>query len=75
MPDHVIEDADFHIKAPKPVEQLLKEAAEKEKKAEDDAKPAEKGPVKIPDVKEEIAKAAAAPEDAQAKADAAPAFV
>jgi len=64
MPDHVIEDPEFHIKAPKPVEKLLAEAAENEKKAEEAAKPAEPGPVKIPDVKEEIAKAAAAPEDA-----------
>lgn len=64
MPSHVIEDADFHIKAPAPVEKLLAAAAAGEKAAEEAAKPPAPGPVKIPNVEEEIKKAAAAPEDA-----------
>jgi len=39
MPDHVIEDGDFHIKAPAPIEKVLKDAAAAEAKAEDAAKP------------------------------------
>jgi len=38
MPDHVIEDGDFHIKAPAPVEKVMADAAKAEAKAEDDAK-------------------------------------
>ena len=38
MPDHVIEDPDFHIRAPKPVETMLKEQAAAEQAAEDGAK-------------------------------------
>merc|ERR1711934_397979 len=39
MPDHVIEDPDFHVKAPAPVEKVLNDAAKAEAKAETDANP------------------------------------
>jgi len=39
MPDHVIEDGDFHVKAPAPVDKLLKDAKAAEDKAEADAAP------------------------------------
>jgi len=45
MPDHVIEDGDFHVKAPAPVEKVMADAAKAEAKAEDDAKkPAAEAP-------------------------------
>merc|ERR1711981_418340 len=34
MPDHVIEDADFHVKAPAPVEKVIADAAKAEAAAE-----------------------------------------
>lgn len=66
MPDHVVEEADFHVKAPAPIEKVMADAAKAEAKAETDAAPA--------------APAAAAPADAAAEAApaaeaAAPAFV
>merc|ERR1711981_232212 len=39
MPDHVIEDGDFHVKAPAPVEKVMADAAKAEAKAEADAAP------------------------------------
>merc|ERR1719504_152619 len=39
MPDHVIEDPDFHVKAPAPIEKVLNDAAKAEAKAESDANP------------------------------------
>merc|ERR1719263_1006116 len=39
MPDHVIEDGDFHVKAPAPVDKLLNDAKAAEDKAEADAAP------------------------------------
>lgn len=60
MPDHVIENPDFHIKAPAPVEKVMADAAKAEAKAETDAAPP---------------KAAAAPAEAPAAEEAAPAFV
>jgi len=39
MPDHVVEDPDFHVKAPAPVEKVLNDAAKAEAKAEADANP------------------------------------
>lgn len=44
MPDHVIEDGDFHVKAPKPIEAVLKDQKKAEDKAEADAAPAEAAP-------------------------------
>jgi len=59
MPDHVMDDPDFHVKAPAPVEKVMADAAKAEAKAEADAAPPKKD-----------AKAAAAPAEA-----AAPSFV
>jgi len=42
MPDHVIEDAAFHIKAPAPIEKVMADAAAAEKKAEETANPPKK---------------------------------
>merc|ERR1711981_1269815 len=42
MPDHVIEDGDFHVKAPAPVEKLIADAAKAEQAAEDKANPPKK---------------------------------
>merc|ERR1719498_756321 len=42
MPDHVIEDPDFHVKAPAPIEKVLNDQAKAEKKAEDTANPPKK---------------------------------
>merc|ERR1711981_1308795 len=39
MPDHVIENPDFHVKAPAPVEKVMADAAKAEAKAESDAAP------------------------------------
>jgi len=39
MPDHVIEDGDFHVKAPAPVEKVMADAKKAEDKAEADAAP------------------------------------
>jgi len=39
MPDHVIEDPDFHVKAPAPVKKVLNDAAKAEAKAEETANP------------------------------------
>merc|ERR1712147_285341 len=39
MPDHVIEDPDFHVKAPAPMEKVLNDAAKAEAKAEETANP------------------------------------
>lgn len=44
MPDHVIEDPDFHVKAPAPVEKVLNDAAKAEAKAEADANPKKEKP-------------------------------
>jgi hypothetical protein len=63
MPDHVIEDADFHVKAPAPVEKVLNDAAKAEKAAEDKANPPKK------------AAAEAAPAEAAPAEVAAPSFV
>lgn len=65
MPDHVIEDADFHVKAPAPVEKVLNDAAKAEAKAEAEANPE----------KPKGKKAAAAAAAAEAPAAAAPSFV
>jgi len=35
MPDHVIEDGDFHVKAPAPLEKVMADAAKAEAKAEE----------------------------------------
>merc|ERR1712010_117248 len=40
MPDHVIEDGDFHVKAPAPVEKIIADQAKAEAKAEESAAPA-----------------------------------
>jgi len=64
MPDHVIENPDFHVKAPAPVEKVLADAAKAEEAAEKAANPP----------KEEAKEAAAAPAAPAADA-AAPAFV
>jgi hypothetical protein len=61
MPDHVIEDPDFHVKAPAPVEKVLNDAAKAEATAEAIANPPKK-------------EAAAAAAEA-APAEAAPSFV
>lgn len=37
MPDHVIENPDFHVKAPAPVEKVMADAAKAEAKAESDS--------------------------------------
>ena len=66
MPDHVIEDGDFHVKAPAPVEKVMADAAKAEQKAEDIANP----PKKVKEAEKAAAAAAAA-----APAEAAPAFV
>ena len=42
MPDHVVEDGDFHVKAPAPIEKVLNDAAKAEAKAEADAAPPKK---------------------------------
>merc|ERR1712039_820874 len=42
MPDHVIEDPDFHVKAPAPVEKVLNDAAKAEAAAEEKANPKKK---------------------------------
>lgn len=39
MPDHVVEEADFHVKAPAPIEKVMADAAKAEAKAEADAAP------------------------------------
>merc|ERR1712032_658454 len=52
MPDHVIEDGDFHVKAPAPIEKIIADQAKAEKKAEETANP---------EAKEEAAPAEAAP--------------
>jgi hypothetical protein len=39
MPDHVIENPDFHVKAPAPVEKIIAEQAKAEAKAEAAANP------------------------------------
>ena len=77
MPDHVIEDGDFHVKAPAPIEKVLKEAEKAEEKAEADAKPKA-----APTAAAELAKkggaegaAEAAAAEAPAAEEAAPAFV
>ena len=44
MPDHVIEDGDFHVKAPAPIEKVIADQAKAEKKAEEAAAPAEAAP-------------------------------
>ena len=61
MPDHVIEDGDFHVKAPAPLEKVMADAAKAEAKAEE-------APAKAAAPAE--AAAAAAPAE-----EAAPAFV
>lgn len=61
MPDHVIENPDFHVKAPAPVEKVMADAAKAEAAAEAAAAPPKPA-----------AAAAAAPEAAP---EAAPAFV
>jgi len=62
MPDHVIEDPDFHVKAPAPVEKVLNDATKAEKAAEDTANPPKKA-------------AADAPAEAAPAEVAAPSFV
>jgi len=42
MPDHVIEDGDFHVKAPAPIEKVMADQAAAEKKAEEKANPPKK---------------------------------
>lgn len=64
MPDHVIDNPDFHVKAPAPVEKIIAEAAKGEAAAEAAAAPA-------PAPKA----AAAAPAAEPAAEEAAPAFV
>jgi len=64
MPDHVIEDPDFHVKAPAPMEKVLNDAAKAEAAAEAVANP--------PKPAAAAAAAAAAP---AAPAEAAPSFV
>merc|ERR1712010_396603 len=64
MPDHVIENPDFHVKAPAPIEKVMADAAKAEEKAEKDAAP--------PAPKKATAPAAA---DAAPAAEAAPSFV
>jgi hypothetical protein len=44
MPDHVIEDGDFHVKAPAPIEKVIADQAKAEKKAEEAAAPEEAAP-------------------------------
>jgi len=44
MPDHVIEDGDFHVKAPAPIEKVIADQAKAEKKAEEAAAPKEEAP-------------------------------
>jgi len=61
MPDHVVEDPDFHVKAPAPIEKVMADQAKAEKAAEDKANP--------PKPKADAAAAPAAP------AEAAPSFV
>jgi len=39
MPDHVIENPDFHVRAPAPVEKIIAEQAKAEAKAEAAANP------------------------------------
>jgi len=65
MPDHVIDNADFHVKAPAPIEKVIAEAAKGEAAAEAAAAPA-------PAPK---AAAAAAQAAEPAAEEAAPAFV
>merc|ERR1712070_1194159 len=65
MPDHVIEDPDFHVKAPAPVEKVIADAAKAEQAAEKAANPPKK----------EVAAAAAAEKAAAAEPAAAPSFV
>ena len=42
MPDHVVDEPDFHVKAPAPVEKVLNDAAKAEQAAEDVANPPKK---------------------------------
>jgi hypothetical protein len=65
MPDHVIEEPYYHVKAPAPVEKIIADQAKAEAKAEGDAVPP-------PAAKAEVPKAAA---EAPAAEEAAPAFV
>lgn len=69
MPEHVIEDPVFHIKAPKPIAALLAEAKEKEAAAEEAAKPVV-APMKKIDVEEEVKAAAKSPVVEQAAKEA-----
>jgi len=72
MPDHVIDEPDFHVKAPAPIEKVMADAAKGEAKAEADAvAPAAPAAAAAPAAPAEGAAAAEAP----AAAEAAPAFV
>jgi len=74
MPDHVIEEPDFHVKAPAPVEKVMADAAKAEAKAESDAAAVPAAPG-APAAADAPAAAAAAAAEAPAAAEAAPAFV
>lgn len=50
MPEHVMDDPDFHIKAPAPIEKMLKDAAKAEAAAEEKAKPPPAKPIEVPKV-------------------------
>jgi len=50
MPEHVMDDPDFHIKAPAPIDKLLKDAKKAEDAAEEAAKPAPAKPIEVPKV-------------------------
>merc|ERR1712147_222723 len=63
MPDHVIEDATFHVKAPAPVEKIIADQAKAEAKAEADAVPPAAPKAEVPKA------------EAPAAEEAAPAFV
>lgn len=62
MPDHVIENPYFHVRAPAPPEKVMEEAKKAEDKAEEDAKPkedVEKIEKKVEDKKDAEAEVAA----------------
>jgi len=56
MPDHVLDDGDFHVKAPAPIEKVMADAKKAEDKAEAAAAPA-KEEAKAPAAAEEAAPA------------------
>jgi hypothetical protein len=62
MPDHVIDNPYFHVRAPAPPEKIMEEAKKSEDKAEEDAKPkedVEKIEKKVEDKKDAEAEVAA----------------